>query len=128
MDRFLLDPLKYSLQALAQPAPFQHLLLSVWSEGVSELPERFMQAERHLVRGERYRFTTTQRETLAALHARFESFCGPANADHWRDEALDWSPHWVAIRELAARCLNAFNWPKEQPPTETENYGEDYPG
>ena len=126
MDTLQLDALKYSLQALAQPATFQHQLLSVWLEDVSELPERFVQAERHMVRGESYEFTAEQRETLAALHAKFESFCGPANADHWQDQALDWSPHWSAIRELAVRCLMAFAWPSEQPPLEIACFGEDY--
>jgi hypothetical protein len=120
------DALKFSLQALAQPAAFQHRLLSVWLEDVPELPERFIQAERHLVRGEGREFSPQQRDALEALRARLESFCGPANADHWSDAALGWSSHWTAVRQLAVRCLQAFGWPEEPPPLEVAPYGEDY--
>lgn len=126
MNMHQLDALKFSLQALGQPAAFQRSLLSVWREDTSELPERFFQAERHAARGEHYNFTSAQQESLDALHAKFESFCGPTNADHWRDDALDWSPHWSTIRELAVRCLAAFTWPNEQPPIEIGCYGDDY--
>jgi hypothetical protein len=121
-----LDPLRCSLQALAQPAAFQHRLLSVWLEGPAELPERFVQAERHLVKGEGHEFGPEQREALDALHAAFKSFSGPANAAHWKPNALDWSPHWNAVRELAGRCLRAFEWQDVPPPLELACYGEDY--
>ena len=121
-----LNAIRISLQALAQPAAFQRSLLSVWREDVSELAERFVQAERHLTRGENYQFTSEQQVSLAALHTMFESFCGPTNAHHWCDDALDWSPYWSTIRELAVRCLCTFNWSNEQPPIEIGSYGEDY--
>jgi len=120
------DALRFSLQALAQPTAFQHQLLSVWRENVSELPERFVQAERHLVRGQKVVFTPQQQERLAALHTRFESFCGPANADHWTDNTMESSPHWADIRSLAARCLEAFGWPVAEPPLDIAAYGDDY--
>jgi hypothetical protein len=121
-----LDALKFSLQALAQPADFQRGLLSAWGEGVAELGERFVQAERRLVRGEGRVFTRAQGEALAALHARFEAFCGPANAAHWREDALGWSPHWAAVRRAAGGCLEAFGWAAGQPPLDLQAYGDDY--
>jgi hypothetical protein len=120
------DALRFALQALAQPTRFQHRLLSIWAENVSELPERFVQAERHLVRGQKVLFTPEQQATLAALHARFESFCGPANAAHWTHNAIESSPHWADIRCLATRCLVAFGWSVAEPPLDTAAYGDDY--
>jgi hypothetical protein len=120
------DALKFSLQALAQPAMFQHRLLSVWLEDVSELPEQFVQAERHLVRGQGVDFTPEQQAALDALHARFESFCGPANAEHWADHAVESSPQWADIRRLAVRCLVTFGWPVAEPPLDVSSYGDDY--
>src|SRR5437868_6708521 len=108
METQRLNALKCTLQALAQPAAFQHRLLSVWRDGVAELPERFVHAERGVVQNGCYAFTAAQRDALAALHSGLEPFCGPANAAHWQDDALDWSPHWAAVRELAARSLTAF--------------------
>jgi hypothetical protein len=119
------DALKYSLQALAQPAEFQHRLLSVWLEEPAEMPERFVQAHRHVV-AMGPTLTTPQADAIALLHARFRSFSGPSNAEHWSDEALDTSNCWQEARGLARACLETFGWPVEQPPLALAFYGEDY--
>jgi hypothetical protein len=119
------DSLKYSLQALAQPAEYQHRLLSVWLDPPAELPERFIQAHRHFL-AESASLAKSQENAIEALHAKFESFCGPSNAEHWRHDALDASPHWEAVRELARVCLEAFGWSVDQPPLDTVSYGEDF--
>ena len=118
--------LKFSLQALAQSAAYQHRLLSVWSENVEELPERFSHAERRLRLGVKSEFTADQQKALAAMRACFESFCGPQNSEHWQEASLDSSPHWESVRHLAVQCLIAFEWPMIPPPLELAAYGEDY--
>jgi hypothetical protein len=120
------DALKYALQALAQPCAFQQRLLDVWLQNAGELPERLIMAERHLVRGQGALMTKEQQEALATLRARFESFCGQANAEHWEDDALAWSSHWSDVRRLAAQCLAVFGWPLAEPPLEVAAYGDDY--
>src|SRR5262245_48783794 len=95
------DALKYSLQALAQPAEFQHRLLSVWLDPPAELPERFVQAHRHIL-AQSISLTKSQTDAIGALHAKFQSFCG-----------------------LARACLETFGWPVEQPPLDSKSYGED---
>src|SRR5260221_9119414 len=94
------EALKYSLQALAQSADFQHRLLQVWMEPPAELPERFRQAQRHLVDGGA-KLTHEQTASLEALHAVFAAFSGPTNAEHWRKEALETSSQWISVRRLA---------------------------
>ncbi|MBI1176940.1 hypothetical protein GC207_05820 [bacterium] len=119
------DALKYSLQALAQSAGFQKRLLKVWLQPPAELPERFCQAKRHLV-ATGVALTPEQTASLDALHAAFASFSGPTNVEHWREEALVSSPHWISIRHLARGCLKSFGWPLESPPLDLPSYGEDY--
>lgn len=120
-----LDALKYSLQALAQPAAFQHRLLDVWLEFPSELPERFVHAHRHVV-ASLFTLTKFQADALDALYSKFNSFCGPSNAEHWGDKALEASRHWEDVRQLARACLQTFGWPVEQPPLDSVSYGEDF--
>jgi hypothetical protein len=120
------DALRYSLQALAQPADFQRRLLDVWHDPPDELPERFVQAHRHVLANAREGLTKSQADVLEALHTKFRSFCGPSNAEHWREEALDTSPHWEAVRRVARICLERFGWSTEQPPLDTLSYGEDF--
>lgn len=119
------DALKYSLQALAQPAEFQHRLLNVWLEYPSEIAERFVQAHRHVV-ALGPPLTKPQTDAIALLHARFRSFSGPSNAEHWSDKALDTSSHWQEARQLARACLETFGWPVEEPPLALPLYGEDF--
>jgi hypothetical protein len=118
--------LKYSLQALAQSADFQRRLLHVWLEEPAELPERFVQARKHVVANPATVLTKSQTDSMAAIYAIFRSFSGPAFAEHWGDDALDSSPHWEAARRAALICLEAFGWPAEQPPLDVASYGEDF--
>jgi hypothetical protein len=119
------DALKYSLQALAQPAESQHHLLNVWLDPPAELPERFVHAHRRIL-ADSFALTKSQIDALDALHSEFRSFSGPRNAEHWRDEALNTSTHWEAVRQLARVCLETFGWPVEQPPLDRVSYGEDF--
>lgn len=121
-----LNALRYSLQALAEPAEYQRKLLVHWREDLAELPERFVQSERHVRSVGASGFTAEQEQALAELHGHLNSFCGPAHAEHWKDEALDWSPHWMQVRRVASRCLETFGWPIEQPPLDISAYGGDY--
>jgi len=120
------DALKYSLQALAQPAEYQRRLLHVWFEDLSEMPERLVQAHRHLTKRVKPSFTDRQQAALVDIFMKFESFSGPVHATHWRESALVESSHWEDVRQLAKKCLTAFGWQDDSPPLEIDAYGEDF--
>jgi hypothetical protein len=91
--------LKYSLQALAQPAHYQLRLLNVWSDNPSELPERLVQAHRHVTRAISLSLTNEQRTTLVPLFEKLKSFSGPKHAAHWREAAFVESSHREDVRQ-----------------------------
>ncbi|HEY6562828.1 MAG TPA: hypothetical protein VI072_36440 [Polyangiaceae bacterium] len=117
--------LKLSLQALAQPADFQLLLLDSWAEPPAELPERVVQAWRALL-ARNTDVTPEQRSAMSALFDKIEAFSGPSNNEHWSEYGLRESEHWNHVRSRARTCLDAFHWPLEAPPLDIKDYGEDF--
>jgi hypothetical protein len=120
-----LSSLRHALQALAQDAVFQESLLSSWLEPPAELPERVVQAWRHLLASDQP-FTENQVAAIEALFAHFKSFSGPDHANHWVESALPTSRHWSTARRLASGALEKFGWFAATPPVSRELYGEDF--
>lgn len=100
--------LRRALQALLQPAPIQRDLFPEFSSPAEELARVL---ERALSRDEDDH-TAEQNEALARIQAYFVQYAGVGHATFW--DNLD-DPRWDTLRELAARALDEFGWPRDKP-------------
>ena len=55
---------------------------------------------------------------IQKLDETIDRMSGPANAELWTIVALEKSPEWVELRELAKQVLQAFGWPDNPPPVD----------
>ena len=115
-----LEQLKWSLQALALPAPTQHALFPTFVCVADELALDFDDSLR--LATPQANFTPEQRTALTVLDELFSQMSGKHRAELWTDSALESHPAWQQIRDLARRALETFGWDLQSPPTNRAVY------
>jgi hypothetical protein len=111
--------LQWAVQALARPAKDQLTLFPDFVCKADELALEFDEHARPILDGEYQDLSTEQAATLLALDQYLESMSGGgANAENWTEDALQASPAWEVIRDLARAALAAFGWNDECPPAD----------
>ena len=114
--------LKYSLQALAQPASIQLKLFPDFVQVADELALDF--EHRHSVVAQNsFDLTSSQKESLAHLDALLSNMSkGIFTEELWTDNALRDRHEWEEVRSLAKETLKEFNWALDEPPVDRNQY------
>ena len=110
----VIEQLKWSLQALALPAPTQHALFPSFVCVADELALDFDDSLK--ATAPHTSFTPEQRASLKALDDLIAQMSGQQHAEFWTDSALASHPTWQQIRDLAQRTLDTFQWDLQPPP------------
>lgn len=97
--------LRWSLQALAQPADVQLGLYPNFACKADELALEFRDAFLAVKEDAENLFGQEQAEALGRIEAHLKGFSGEANADHWTEEALCSDRLWAETRALAKDAL-----------------------
>jgi hypothetical protein len=118
--------LKRALQALAIPATEQKQLFPNWVAIPEELALDFDHWE-SVVRGNYGEELSKDQGDRLAEVARKLSSMSRTGADFepglWAESALSSSEHWEDVRLLAASARDAFGWPVESPPPDSNERG-----
>ena len=109
-----LEQLKWSLQALALPAPTQHALFPTFVCVADELALDFNDSLK--VATPQVSLTPEQRVALTVLDDLLSQMSGQQHAEFWTDSALESHPTWQQIHDLARRALDTFGWDLQSPP------------
>lgn len=118
--------LKWTLQALAIPASDQKELFPNWVATPDELALDFDHWE-SVVRGNYgEELSKDQADRLAEVSRKLSSMSRTGSdfePELWEESALRSSQHWMDVRLLAASALDAFGWPVESPPSDSNERG-----
>ena len=124
----MLERLRWTLQALAQPAEIQ---LTLFPSFVCVPDELALEFEQHYCNGppsDRALWSASQLAALHKLDALLESMSGHEHAGYWTLSALRDSDLWVRVRRLAMDSLVEFGWPAAPPPSAPCERGSVYLG
>ena len=117
----LLERLKWSVLALAQPADIQESLFPDFVLVADELALNWEQAL-DVLNSEDASFTPHQKESIETLDGLILAISGSEHLEFWIDDALRTFPEWEQIRFAAAAVARSFGWPIEPPPPSPDIY------
>jgi hypothetical protein len=116
-----LKQFEWSVRALAQGPAVQRELFPCFVEVADELALDFEEKYRELP-SVTFLFTPEQVQAVEALDKALEAMSGPAHNELWTMEALDRSPKWDHIRQLAGQLIRAMGWSDAPPPANRAVY------
>ena len=118
-----LEPLKRSVQALAQPGRVQ---MALFPDGVAKGDELMIDFDSALREARPYleeTATPQQKEAVQRLDDYTEQISGMHHEELWFDErTLLSDPRWEKVRALAKDVLSAFGWENTPPPMDDRIY------
>jgi len=115
------ERLKHSVQLLASQAEIQLRLLPEFVCKADELALEFDHWREVTLDNYGNDLTPDQASGITALDEKLSSLTNDG-AQHWTDDAIRFSSDWQIVRRLAARVLEAFGWPLENPTSHTNEY------
>lgn len=110
----MLERLRWSAQAIAQPSTVQIELFPEFVEVADELALVWEEAIQDLD-GIRTHSQHAQIAAIEELDAFMISISGKSHEQLWTMDALKSSQEWQTMRELANRVLEQMFWPKSPP-------------
>ena len=119
-DDDLLQRLKWSISALAQPAEVQKKLFPPFVCVSDELALEFDEFHQQLRR--RRTLPPASRELLLQIDEALEQMSGVHQQEMWTDQALQTAAEWERVRALARELITQMNWSPKPPPLERNLY------
>jgi len=117
----MLEKLKWSVQAIAQPSAVQIQLFPEFVEVADELALRWEEAIQDL-QVMRTHLLPAQIAAIEELDAYMVSISGQAHTQMWTMDALKGSLEWQIMRELANQILHQMFWTETRPSFASDIY------
>lgn len=119
----MLERLKWSVLALAQPAELQEGLFPKFVAVADELALAWEAAIETLPH-DAPSLTPQQMTAVNALDGLILAMSGPNNLELWENDALRERGEWEKVRQFARDVAVAFGWPMQSPGSSTDIYVE----
>jgi hypothetical protein len=111
----MLEELRRTLQAIAQPEDIQKSLFPDFAFVADELVLEFSEALRITLLTDQEHLSSNQLQALERLDQKIIEFSGDQYLEVWLEKDSLAHPVWDSFRSLALEALSQFGWPNEIP-------------